>query len=57
MLSSIRWLAHLVSTQSETIAYALEAKLDLGPLHPLVRVKKEGKIDLSATRPGEKQPQ
>jgi LEA14-like dessication related protein len=47
MLSSIRWLANLMSTQSEVIAYELEAKLDLGGFHPTIRVKKEGEINLS----------
>ena len=47
MLSSIRWLANLVSTQSETITYELEAKLDLGQFQPVVRVTKVGEINLS----------
>lgn len=47
MLSSIRWLANLVSTQRETVAYELEAKLDLGQFQPMVRVRKKGEINLS----------
>lgn len=50
MLNSIRWLANLVSTKSETITYELEAKLDLGKFRPLVRVTKQGEINLSGTR-------
>ena len=48
MLGSIRWLANLVSTQTDSIAYELEAKLDLGPFQPVVRVTQKGAIDLSA---------
>jgi LEA14-like dessication related protein len=48
MLSSIRWLANLMSSQSEAITYELEAKLDLGGFQPAIRVKKEGEINLSA---------
>lgn len=48
MVNSIRWLANLISTESEIITYELEAKLDLGGVHPLIRVKKKGEINLSA---------
>lgn len=48
MLSSLRWLANLVSSESEVITYELEAKLDLGGFHPVVRVKRKGQFNLSA---------
>lgn len=47
LFSSIRFFANLMNSQRETIAYALEAKLDLGPFHPTIHVGEEGEINLS----------
>ena len=41
----------LVNRPSGTIAYQLDAKLDLGGLNPTMRVKETGEIDLSGRTP------
>jgi LEA14-like dessication related protein len=47
LFSSIRFLADLMKSQRQSIAYNLEAKLDLGSFYPTIHVGEEGKIDLS----------
>ncbi len=47
LFSSIGFVTGLIRDQKrETISYSLNAKLDAGTLHPLIRVKKEGKLSL-----------
>ncbi len=51
-ISVMRLIADVVSNGSNTVDYALEAKLDLGnPLLPKLNVAEEGSIDLSNLRP------
>ncbi len=47
LLSSIRFLAELMNVQPDTLAYELEAKLDLGWLRPNLHVGEKGAIRLS----------
>ncbi|MCP4553021.1 MAG: LEA type 2 family protein [Bacteroidetes bacterium] len=45
--NSIGFFADLAKNQKrETFAYSLDAKLDVGTLHPIIRVSKKGKISL-----------
>lgn len=47
LLSSIRFLADLMNTQPDAIAYDLEAKLDVGGFRPNIHVSEKGEINLS----------
>ncbi len=47
LLSSIRFFTDLMNAQRDTIAYELNAKLDLGGLRPNVHVGEKGEISLS----------
>ena len=48
LFNSIGFFADLVRSQKkETLSYSLNAKLDAGTLHPLIRVKKEGELTLN----------
>lgn len=45
--SSIGFFADLAKNQNrETFAYSLDAKLDVGTLHPIIRVSKKGNLSL-----------
>ena len=45
--NSIGFFADLVKNQKrEDLAYSLDAKLDVGALHPIIRVSKKGKLSL-----------
>ncbi len=44
--NSIGFFADLAKNQRETFAYRLDAKLDVGTLHPIIRVSKEGNLSL-----------
>ena len=48
LMKSIQLFADIVNRQRETIAYTLEAKLDLGGLYPNVHVKEKGEFSLSS---------
>jgi LEA14-like dessication related protein len=47
LMNGIRLLADLMDSQPDTIAYELDAKLDLGKLRPPVHVGEKGKINLT----------
>jgi LEA14-like dessication related protein len=47
LLSSIRFLADLMSAQRDAIAYELNAKLDLGGFRPNIHVGEKGEVSLS----------
>lgn len=47
LLSSIRFFTDLMNAKRDTIAYELNAKLDLGGLRPNVHVREKGEISLS----------
>ncbi len=47
MLSSIRFFTDLMNAQRDTIAFELNAKLDLGGLRPSLHVGEKGEINLS----------
>ena len=47
LLSSVRFFADLMNTQRDSIAYELNAKLDLGGFRPNVHVDEKGEISLS----------
>ena len=45
--SSIGFFTDLAKNQDrKTFEYRLDAKLDVGPLHPIIRVKKQGNLSL-----------
>jgi LEA14-like dessication related protein len=44
--NSIGFFADLAKNQRETFAYSLDAKLDVGTLHPIIRVSKKGSLSL-----------
>ncbi len=45
--NSIGFFADLVKNKNrETFAYSLDAKLDVGTLHPIIRVSKKGNLSL-----------
>jgi LEA14-like dessication related protein len=44
--NSIGFFADLAKNKRETFAYSLDAKLDVGTLHPILRVSKKGDISL-----------
>lgn len=47
LLSGMRFFADLMKVQPDSIAYELNAKLDLGGLRPNVHVKEKGEIRLA----------
>jgi LEA14-like dessication related protein len=47
LLSSMHFFADLMNAQRDTIAYELNAKLDLGRLRPTLHVGEKGEISLS----------
>jgi LEA14-like dessication related protein len=47
LLSSIRFFTDLMKAQRDTIAYELNAKLDIGGLRPNLHVGEKGEISLS----------
>ncbi|WP_372678502.1 LEA type 2 family protein [Desulfosarcina sp.] len=47
LLSSIRFFTDLMNAQRDTIAFELNAKLDLGGLRPSLHVGEKGEINLS----------
>ena len=47
LISSIRLLSDLLHRQRDSIAYDLNAKLDLGGLLPALRINERGAIDLT----------
>lgn len=47
LMNGIRLLTELMDSKPDTIAYELDAKLDLGSLSPPVHVGEKGKLDLS----------
>lgn len=47
LIGSIRFLSDIASRQHGTIAYDLNAKLDLGGILPALRVRESGTIDLA----------
>lgn len=48
LFSSIGFITDLIRNQGrENISYSFNAKLDAGTFHPLIRVKKEGKLSLT----------
>lgn len=46
LFAGMRLIAGLLSSNKETFAYELEAKLDIGTFRPAIRVKDAGEIDL-----------
>ena len=51
LISSIRLLSDLVNQRRGTITYDLDAKLDLGGIHPALHVNESGEIDLTGQLP------
>jgi len=51
--NSIGFFADLAKNQRETFAYSLDAKLDVGTLHPIIRVSKKGNISLFNSPPNQ----
>jgi LEA14-like dessication related protein len=50
--NSMGFLADLAKNQNrETFAYSLDAKLDVGTLHPIIRISKKGDISLFSKPP------
>lgn len=47
LLDGIRLLADLVQSSGNELDYAFKAKLDMGGLHPSIRVNETGTLDLS----------
>lgn len=54
--NSIGFFADLAKNQErETFEYRLEAKLDVGRLHPVIRISKNGKLSLHSPKKHQKQ--
>jgi LEA14-like dessication related protein len=50
--NSMGFFADLAKNQNrETFAYSLDAKLDVGTLHPIIRISKKGNISLFSNPP------
>jgi len=55
LFSSIRFFSDIIrSKNTDKISYSLTAKIDTGPLHPVIRVRKKG--ELSLEKPIQKAP-
>lgn len=49
MYSGVRFFSDLVKSKSESIRYELEAKLDVGPFRPAIRIKDSGEFSMQSS--------
>ena len=49
LLAGIRFVTNMMQEQRDSFDYEFKAKLDLGGLHPSIRIKENGQINLNKT--------
>lgn len=49
LLAGIRFVTNMMQDQRDSFDYEFKAKLDLGGLHPSIRIKENGQINLNKT--------
>jgi LEA14-like dessication related protein len=49
LLAGIRFVTNMMQEQRNSFDYEFKAKLDLGGLHPSIRIKENGQINLNKT--------